>query len=692
MRVGFAGLVVLLLTGLAGAQDARRTVISTETRVVLVDTIVTDKKGNYIRDLTTKDFRVWEDGREQKVTGVSLQSGTASSPTDKKNYVLVLFDNTTMAEDRQKHLKTALSGFVSDPKTELALAVAVYSGGMSMVQNFTSDTGRMIRAIESVPPPAVSSTFSTSASARGTAADARPAPGSALMGDANAQDQTMRAFLLDLGALARSMTSVPGRKALVLLTGGFSVPEGALNEFKGAIDLCNRANVAIYPLDVRGLSAVRASLDRPSAGLWASLLPRAGAAFDVWPVSASADFQSRRSPNNQNPTPGVDAVSTLDSGMEARQVLDSLAAETGGFVLRNSNDLLSALRRVVAEHDEYYAISYTPSADVKIGCHALRVQVSHRGAQVRSRNSYCFAKPSDVLAGTPEERELEKRITTAPASVPASNPAASSSVASMQAPFFYAAPNLARVNLALEFRPAGLRFNKVQGKLHAEINVLAIAYGAMGEPASRFSDVAKFDFDKQSDIDSLNGAFLHYDNQFELAPGQYNLKVAYGATGRAAETLESPLSIDPFDDAHLAVSALALSRNTRTALDSDPEIQLALLEGRVPLMFRGNVYTPSGESRFQSGEPVRVYMELYDPRLLSGPTEVNLRMTVVDRRTGAQLINTDMGNVGPLARAGTNVIPIGFTIAGRSPGAYRVEVQASGAAGSASRTVEFDVN
>src|SRR5271155_442519 len=43
-------------------------VIRTETRLVLVDSVVTDKKGEYVRDLTQKDFKVWEDGKEQTLT------------------------------------------------------------------------------------------------------------------------------------------------------------------------------------------------------------------------------------------------------------------------------------------------------------------------------------------------------------------------------------------------------------------------------------------------------------------------------------------------------------------------------------------------------------------------------------------------------------------------------------------------
>ena len=71
-------------------------VIRTETRLVLVDAVVTDKKGNYIRDLTAKDFRVWEDKKEQTVTSFSLEGGAPAPGTDKQ-YVVFFFDATSMS-------------------------------------------------------------------------------------------------------------------------------------------------------------------------------------------------------------------------------------------------------------------------------------------------------------------------------------------------------------------------------------------------------------------------------------------------------------------------------------------------------------------------------------------------------------------------------------------------------------------
>ena len=61
-------------------------VIKTETRLVLVDAVVTDKKGNYIRDLTQKDFKVWEDNKEQPIKGFSFEADAASQTPSQKRY------------------------------------------------------------------------------------------------------------------------------------------------------------------------------------------------------------------------------------------------------------------------------------------------------------------------------------------------------------------------------------------------------------------------------------------------------------------------------------------------------------------------------------------------------------------------------------------------------------------------------
>src|SRR5580692_10507747 len=68
-------------------------VIRTETRLVLVDTVVTDKKGEYVRDLTVKDFHVWEDNKEQTIKNFSFEADPSAPNNSQKHYLVLFFDN-----------------------------------------------------------------------------------------------------------------------------------------------------------------------------------------------------------------------------------------------------------------------------------------------------------------------------------------------------------------------------------------------------------------------------------------------------------------------------------------------------------------------------------------------------------------------------------------------------------------------
>src|SRR5215831_7095103 len=69
--------------------DATLHVNSTE---VLVDVAVTDKKGNIPRDLTAQNFKILEDGREQKITSFSF-SGSGEQGRRAKRFIALVFDD-----------------------------------------------------------------------------------------------------------------------------------------------------------------------------------------------------------------------------------------------------------------------------------------------------------------------------------------------------------------------------------------------------------------------------------------------------------------------------------------------------------------------------------------------------------------------------------------------------------------------
>src|SRR5437588_51838 len=70
-----------------------------------------------------------------------------------------------------------------------------------------------------------------------------------------AADFGARSMLLAVRSLAKNLRSSPGRKMVVLFSGGFALTQENQSELTATIDACNKSNVAVYALDARGLVA-----------------------------------------------------------------------------------------------------------------------------------------------------------------------------------------------------------------------------------------------------------------------------------------------------------------------------------------------------------------------------------------------------------------------------------------------------
>jgi VWFA-related protein len=137
--LGAIGGVLALGQGTAPAAPDSN-VIRTETNVVLVDTIVQDKKGNYVRDLTAKDFKLFDDNKERPITSFSLESGTPGPNANQKHYMVLLFDNSTIALADQMRARQAAMRFLdANAGPNRLIAVMNFGGSLNIAQNFTAD-------------------------------------------------------------------------------------------------------------------------------------------------------------------------------------------------------------------------------------------------------------------------------------------------------------------------------------------------------------------------------------------------------------------------------------------------------------------------------------------------------------------------------------------------------------------------
>jgi VWFA-related protein len=228
-------------------------VVRSEARVVRVDVIVTDKKGNYIHDLTANDFKVFDDNKQQEVQNFSFSADPNSPAAAERRYMILFFDDASMDMSDQPRARAAAGKFIeANAGPDRAIAIVEFTGNLRITQNFTTDAERLKQAVAGVQVSSLSSNPQSP-----NAINASPnlvGPGGPALGGGE-YNFSAYSVLLSIRGLAKNLASVAGRKSLVLLTAGFPLTPERDSELTATIDACNKANVAIYPLDVRGLQA-----------------------------------------------------------------------------------------------------------------------------------------------------------------------------------------------------------------------------------------------------------------------------------------------------------------------------------------------------------------------------------------------------------------------------------------------------
>jgi VWFA-related protein len=732
------------------APEARPNVLRAESRVVRVDAIVTDKKGDYVTDLTAKDFHVYDNNKEQDIVNFSFGSGSGSSAAPDRHYMVLFFDDSTMTMPDQPRARDAALKFIdANVGPGRVMAVVDFTGSLRVVQNFTADAVVLKKAAAYYRASAVSPNNEATAGEIGAASPAL----------FQAEDDFgVHTFLLAIRSLAKNLMGVPGRKSLVLFTDGFPLSQEEQAELTSVISECNQANVAIYPIDVRGLiapmpgpSANRFNLNRNPA--WPALVGSNRTSSSgphlllaAYPVPAAEPQHGgggtggggghgggggapgggtgggRGGPAGGSPGPGSGGrggapgaggapanpyyspygtspygpvtpqmlIPTLpDTGAENQSVLYELADGTGGFPIYNTNDLLGGLVKIAHEQDEYYLLGYVPPEGPDGSCHALKVKVDRGGLKVRSRTGYCSTKPKDMLVGKPIEKDLE-------AHAAAPSAAGGGFGGSIEAPFFYTSPNEARVNVSMDVPSSSVQFSKEKGKYVADVNVLGIASAPDGSVAARFSDEVKLEMEKDVWKKFLESP-MRYHNQFEIAPGTYNLTVVLSTGGQSFGRYQTPLQVDPYDGKGFSVSSIALSDNIEPAEGLGGALEADLLSDRTPLVVQNMEVIPAGSYRFKRTETVALYAQLYDPHLADPtPPSIDLDYNIVDLKTGKPVLGGRNINTAPFLEKGSSMLPVGLKVPidQLNPGSYRIDLQASDAAGHKTliRSVAFEAD
>lgn len=379
---------------------------SADVEQVLVDAVVTDKKGVAINGLQQSDFVVTEDGVRQELSTFQAIDLTAAPETrapakprvstndalearTARSFVIV-FDDVHLTPFQARRARPAVVEFLKNGVREGDRVTIVATGGgawwSARMEAGRDELLRLLGRLDGRLIPDASPERMTDFEAmrihtfNDREAEARVrrrfesrgvAPkeqGRSPIDDA-AGDPLVRArasevyfqsvsrnrITLDvLERVLQSMESVRGRKTMILVSQGF-IYDPNMDEFKDVVQASRRANAAIYFLDTRGLS-----------GLPDFFGAEFGPAIDDRDIGA-----------------------TFSESYEAAAGSESLASDSGGFSVRNANDLSKGIRRIADESRVYYMLGYAPANTKRDGrFRKIQVKLAKPGLSVRARKGY----------------------------------------------------------------------------------------------------------------------------------------------------------------------------------------------------------------------------------------------------------------------------------------------------------------
>ena len=378
--------------------------IRTKVRLVLVDVVVTNGKGEAVTGLQKNDFQVLEDGKPQTISTFEEHHG--APPTQVKlptlpphvytNFpltqtadsvnVLLLDAMNTPALD-QAYVHSQMIKYLKTIPPSTRVAIFTLASRLRMLQGVTTDSSELLKVLNSVQAgPQESPLLPSDAETEGihrllgfmaenSNAPTPPTLALAAVDPVNAMKQFLQdsqkfqaearvgITLQAVQQLARYLSGIPGRKNVIWFSGSFpvgiypdpNVPDPFTyttnfgDDMRKTADLLTAAQVAIYPIAAGGLA--------PDAIYQAN-------ANEIGRMRAQIALQDQQ---QQMQTAAVNRDSSHNA-------MDELAKDTGGQAFYNTNGLNDALTRVVNNGTRYYSLAYSPSNSTMDGKYR-RIQV-----------------------------------------------------------------------------------------------------------------------------------------------------------------------------------------------------------------------------------------------------------------------------------------------------------------------------
>ncbi len=326
------------------------------------------------------------------------------------------------------------------------------------------------------------------------------------------------ASLNTLQAIVRTLSALPGRKVMTLVSDGFFLNNRSANtmdDMRRVVDAATRAGVVIYAIDARGL-AVSPLFDASQPGY-----------------------------GDEQP-PGVRA-SVENASMDAlRNGPFALANDTGGFMVMNTNDLNLGFQKVLQDTEAYYLLAFEPVEPYRDG-RFLKLEVrvkNHPEYKVRSSKGY-FANDEKAEAKVAEKEEKE-RVKMEEERVKNPEKAAKKETAvrntrawealsslfplrgipvEMSVDFVDTGKGVSFALITAHLNVAGLKFDQVNGQYAANIEVLGTVFDEKGKSVDGFSQRLEMNL-PLAKYERLLKSGLVFTRRVAIKPGFYQVRLA----------------------------------------------------------------------------------------------------------------------------------------------------------------------
>ncbi len=607
--------LVTLLLALEPAlpQDAH---YSLTTNVVTVNVTVLDKNGKPVENLTRDDFEVLEDGKLQKIQAVDFQrlqgnvlppvtEADALPPPAPKGYnpladkaatrsallskyqdrrlIVLLFDFSSMQPAEQARARDAAIKFLKSQMTGSdSVSIMVYSSALKTIQEFTADRDLLIKEIDKFRL----GDSSENASVADEGANSQDASGQFVADETEFNIFNADLKLAALEDAARTLGQYPEKKALVYISSGLQ-KNGVDNQsqLRATVNTAIRANVAFYPIDARGLSALVPGGDATQAAAAGNQL-----------YSGSAQVSNRNNFQNQQET------------------LATLALDTGGKALLDSNDLTDGIRQVQKDFSSYYVLSYVSLNTAQDGRYRrIQVKLAPRLASLRAKLDYRQGYYASTTFAHMRDSDKEAQLSQAMLS---DNPVTDIPIA-VEVDYFRLEKTKYFVPVSVKVPGSALVFQGKGAKQATALDFIAEVFDAKNRSAATVRDTIPLKLD-QTTAGQVIQKSIQYDTGVTLTPGNYKLKFIARENGDGkVGTFEAPFTIpDLSSQKTLRISSLILSNQRQPVAAQVAGVKNSKkLVAANPLIADGQELLPDITKVFRPGQSILAYVEVYDPTI-----------------------------------------------------------------------------